>query len=119
MQKITKILKFKTNFFFQIKKNINIFFNYLNIESVLLIAATVRIRHEVEHVVVITGGRRHKVEADGRVLGQGEAFDGDECVLLRLTNHHPPAFVLFLQIEGRDGGNGLTNKNTFGFFTRF
>lgn len=72
-------------------------------ELVLLVAAGVGVRHEIEHVRVGRDGRgRCKVELDLGLLVQGEALDAQQRVGLGVADHAPPVLLSLLREERRD-----------------
>lgn len=66
-------------------------------ELVLLIAAHVRVAHEEERVVVLSGHRGHKVKRDLRLLLKSKSLDRDQRVCFWIADHNPPALLAFLQ----------------------
>ena len=82
---------------------VGIFFD-LDVELVLLIAARVRVAHEVNRVRVETGCWSDELQLDFGFLLQRNSFDGDERVVVRIADNHPPALLAFLREEGRNDG---------------
>ena len=65
----------------------------LGLELVLLVAAEVRVRHEVERVGVAARLGRHEVQLELGLLLQGEPLDGEQRVGLGLADDDPPALL--------------------------
>ena len=74
----------------------------LGLELVLLVAAEVRVRHEVERVGVAAGLGGHKVQLELSLLLEGEPLDGEERVGLGLAYDDPPTL---LALRGEIGGD--------------
>lgn len=69
----------------------------IHTKLVLLVTAHVGVTHEEDDIVVVTRGWSHEVQLDLGLLLQCQAFDGQQRVVFGITNHHPPAFLTFLQ----------------------
>ena len=78
---------------------VGIFFD-VDVEFEFLITSRVRVAHEVDGVRVVTGCWSNEIQFDFGFLLQRNSFDGDERVVLRITDNHPPVLLAFLWRTG-------------------
>ena len=72
----------------------------LRLELVLLVAAEVRVGHEVERVGVAAGLGRDKVQLELGLLLQREPLDGEQRVGLGLADDDPPPLLALCAEKG-------------------